>query len=200
MIEFICGDCGFIGDTYEFFNVPENAHQGESKLAVRYAISNKMKYMGCSDCQSPNLYFNINNMESSEDILFDQNEISEIVESKKKKTINQKENKEIEVKSDKEKHSYTPQIAPPGQIVNSAFEGFIQGSVLLENQRVVPEEVDIAKISDNNIVIGDINKYPKRPKRRFKKKCNDCGSNFETKHQDIRLCSRCLQGLTRRRS
>lgn len=192
MIEFICGDCGHIGNESKFFQVPKGSYQGDSEIANRYARSNNMKYMGCPDCQSPNLYFdNQNETSLDNDILFDENNHTK-----------DKKDKDYISTSDENSNnnSFVPQIAPPGQIVNSVFDGMIEGSTLIDSKQSVPQEVDPSNIPNNNIVLGDINKQPKRQKRMFRKKCYDCGDKFETKHSEIRLCKRCLQGLTRRRN
>lgn len=59
MTEFICGDCGNMGEEPSLFEVPNGQYVGESKLAVKFAKKTQMGYMGCPECQSPNVYFDI---------------------------------------------------------------------------------------------------------------------------------------------
>lgn len=230
-IEFICGDCGETGDQLRFFKVPSDGYQGESKLAVKFAKKCGMGYVGCPECKSPNLYFDIDEVEEPEvedaedDDEIDLDDVDDLDDDEededeeeeddepppppkpKKKKKNKRKKKAVSAddsekprkkkkrkKKRKASGDFQPQLAPEGKRVTSPLAGMSEGKVV-QASHTVPQEVNlnIAAASDVANELGDVTRFPRRPRRMYRKECRECFDDFETKHQDVVHCKKCLK-------
>lgn len=170
----VCTDCGHMGNESRAEYAAPTDIAGKVEFATQMVVKMGFVYVGCPECESPNVFFqdaeseNVTSDETVETEYLDVDELEDddevIVEEPtppKSMTVIRKKKKK------KKKKSAVAQKA----------EDLIEDGLAEADDSVV-----------------EFKRGKKQPRKRMKKRCRtpDCSNDFETKHTYIDYCQSCL--------
>lgn len=209
-----CADCGFFGKGSDavLLDPPDGNFVGENEAMKPVLTKNKMTYVGCPECKSPNVYFS----RQSQQMLtnhFPANEVPQPSALKIKKltsrvisespSIGGGKNVVIATEAEMDDESLPDDVDDLADDIFSSLDEEVIG----EQKEVEIDEPSLSKmqvvklksgekreIDPSKTATGKERKHVPRPI--FRRQCKGCRSKFETKHTDMLICSDCAQGYT----
>lgn len=212
---FACADCGYLANGCDaiLIDPPDGNYVGDSESVKVVLAKNKMAYIGCPECNSPNVYFSrkkrviTNNFPAHEIPQPVDKRISNIRQTIVSespaigggKNVCAKVDVEIDGEIDilpQEDHVDDIFGSLDEELVGSTDESLQETEKLIKTKKIVKlqsgeeREIDVSKTG-----IGKIRQHV--PRELYKRKCNRCESEFQTKHQDMLICKKCTSGFTK---